>query len=237
MKKIILLTILCFVLSGCGNETQIKDKESTVISLDDENIDFTVDDTLIEEESTINENISEINKDYNENEFTMTGQEFLDYCNTRLPYGYFEPGSMNRWSYSTQYVYQNDYVNVDIHIPTSSIEWKDAINEFEKTNEFTYYEENDLYTMYSVVDGDFCGYVLVRGNAVIVVSFYNSDEHSDAILSYILDNFDDFNYIVNYNDLNKLYEQQGNTWEDSYSTSESTIDIFEQYINETHINE
>ena len=223
------------MLSGCTKETQIENqKENTVMSLNNENIDLVTDErldnSLTEKESTVDEEFSEINVDYNENEFTMTGQEFLDYCTTRLPYGYFEPGTMNRWSYSTHYVYQSDYAKVDIHIPTTGTEWKDALDELEKVDEFTYCEENNFYNMFSRIDGDFCGYVLIRGNAVIVVSFYDSEEQSDTILNYILDSFDDFDYIVNYNEINDLYKQQGNTWEDTYSTGESTVDAFEQYV-------
>lgn len=243
--RMFLLITMSFILCACGNKEQEVSTEETV------EIEITSIEVQTEESTEIvNENET---YDYWYHPFMMSGQEFLDFCNELFPGGTYMPASQNRWSSKPYYAYSGDYASVDIYIPTTSGEYSAVVAEINKYDEFKYcfregYESVDTYQgdldyqdvpvsqdyfeMHDKTDGSLYGYVLLRGNIVVVVTFQNQDVPSGAIMTYVLEKFSEFNSNVNYYEISKMCNQKateetGNT---GSNLEQESVDVFEQYV-------
>ena len=228
MKKLRYLILLTMLISlvGCG-KTEIKGNIGT---------------STIPDTSSKGVLKGDSEKDYYGIVYTMTGNEFLEYCKEILPNGYA------KWGFSDyEYHYINDYMEVKVWVPSSNIDYEVKMRTYNDTERdkntgviWVLDKENYIYEKYNSED-EVTGYALQRGNVLIEARMdhkypVDTQEHTLA-KQYLLDKFNSFNEIVNYNtfDWTELITEE--TDYDLELKASETIDIVEQYVKDNLVSE
>lgn len=203
------------------------------------------------------DNCTLIHGDYIGNSFTMSGEEFVTFCENVFPYGQIDLGNLNQCGYKYlggNIIVPNDdaeykrFIELIVDVPDEDIDFKIYKDCKESDEEYfpygyfdddsflRYVEEGDYYEEY---DGrEIIGLTFIRGNVIIDVNTMRLPESMNSVIAeYIVDNFKDFDYIVNYNDVSDMYVENRDKWLAgeaelyTYDTYDD-LDKFEQFISD-----
>lgn len=269
MKKLILLlTVLTLVLCGCNKETDTGNTEETpAVSQSKEEkepINVEVIDGAYAEDVTDTENINYENNEntytdnksnedlcavtlkkytgYDWNAYDMSGQEFLDYVSTYLPYGQLCTKNGESEINCANYEYRGYFSSVMFYVIDSEDTFNQTIKNLQlyiERDNVIYNSDLDIYEVYYGKSDTVDKCIMYRNNLYIVITDFGhiNKEYSvpcDVSRDYVLHYFDNFNHNVNHSEFYAIAEEYflkywGYT-EDSWFDESMYVDAFEQYI-------